>query len=271
MNHYQQLGVPPEASREEIRSAYRCRLRQVHPDLVATASAARQAEATRAAQRVTAAWATLGHPGRRANYDESLRAPSRPLPLAARAPARTAASPPPRGDHEPVAWLLDDDTPGHRRLLVALATLLAAAVLGIGGVVAHSVQGGGPPVAAPAPRQSSLDRSFTDALTGTVTEVTAGRLTADGQLLGVTALRWAVDVRILGGTTVTGTLSLADDDGSPLCTAPVTRVVEGSVSGVCSPPAGRAVLVTLRLPADLAPGFVTGSIAVDRQGASVQG
>jgi curved DNA-binding protein CbpA len=64
---YELLGVPREASREEIAQAWRRRARAEHPD-------ARPADAAAPGRfRVLAeAWQVLGDPGRRAAYDRAL-------------------------------------------------------------------------------------------------------------------------------------------------------------------------------------------------------
>jgi curved DNA-binding protein CbpA len=72
-DHYQLLGVPRQASREEIAQAWRRRARDEHPD-------ARPADAG-AASRFRAladAWHVLGDPDRRAAYDRALASPPQP-------------------------------------------------------------------------------------------------------------------------------------------------------------------------------------------------
>ncbi len=64
---YQLLGVPREASREEIALAWRRRARAEHPD-------ARPADAAAPGRfrALAEAWQVLGDPGRRASYDRAL-------------------------------------------------------------------------------------------------------------------------------------------------------------------------------------------------------
>ena len=64
---YQLLGVPREASREEIAQAWRRRARDEHPD-------ARPADdgAPGRFRALAAAWQVLGDPARRAAYDRAL-------------------------------------------------------------------------------------------------------------------------------------------------------------------------------------------------------
>jgi curved DNA-binding protein CbpA len=74
-DHYQLLGVPRQASREEIAQAWRRRARDEHPD-------ARPAD-TGAAGRFRAlaeAWQVLSDPGRRAAYDRALASHPQPAP-----------------------------------------------------------------------------------------------------------------------------------------------------------------------------------------------
>ena len=70
---YQLLGVPRDASREEIAQAWRRRARDEHPD-------ARPADAG-APDRfraLAAAWQVLGDPARRAAYDRALARAGQP-------------------------------------------------------------------------------------------------------------------------------------------------------------------------------------------------
>lgn len=64
-DHYATLGVARSASFEEIRRAYRDRMRKAHPDSAASSSTV---EVTRIAE----AWNVLSSPARRAAYDLQL-------------------------------------------------------------------------------------------------------------------------------------------------------------------------------------------------------
>src|SRR2546430_5081956 len=76
---YQLLGVPREASREEIAQAWRRRARDEHPD-----ARPADADAPGRFRALAEAWRVLGGPGRRAAYD---RAPApRPPPPTPRPP-----------------------------------------------------------------------------------------------------------------------------------------------------------------------------------------
>ncbi len=66
-NLYTILGVPPDASVEEIKKAYRIGARRFHPDANSHLGAAIQF------REITAAYETLNDPRRRAEYDRALR------------------------------------------------------------------------------------------------------------------------------------------------------------------------------------------------------
>ena len=87
-DHYEVLGVSPLARSGEIRAAYRRLMREHHPDLRPGDPSAEEM-----ARRLTAAWAVLSQPSRRAAYD---RTRMRATPTAAPAPppvTRPAYSP----------------------------------------------------------------------------------------------------------------------------------------------------------------------------------
>jgi curved DNA-binding protein CbpA len=99
---YQLLGVPRDASREEIALAWRRRARAEHPD-------ARPGDAAAAGRfRVLAgAWQVLGDPARRAAYDRALareRQRAAQVPAApGRVPVRRVAGPGGQGGAAPLA------------------------------------------------------------------------------------------------------------------------------------------------------------------------
>ncbi len=70
MNYYDELGLEPEASTEEIRQAYRALARLLHPDQVSDEKLKRIAECQ--LKRLNELHATLVDPERRAAYDASL-------------------------------------------------------------------------------------------------------------------------------------------------------------------------------------------------------
>jgi DnaJ-class molecular chaperone len=65
---YEQLGVAPTSSRDEITSAYRRLVRKLHPD----AHAGVEVDSA-ALIRVIEAYEVLGQPGRRREYDQNRR------------------------------------------------------------------------------------------------------------------------------------------------------------------------------------------------------
>ena len=82
---YQLLGVPREASREEIALAWRRRARDEHPD-----ARPADADAPERFRALAGAWQVLGDPARRAAYDRAL---ARERQRAARVTVRRPAGP----------------------------------------------------------------------------------------------------------------------------------------------------------------------------------
>ncbi len=75
-DYYEVLGVEPDASREDVKRAYRDLARELHPDHHVGASEEAQRQATRAFAEVAEAWACLSNPSRRAAYDKAIADPS---------------------------------------------------------------------------------------------------------------------------------------------------------------------------------------------------
>jgi hypothetical protein len=98
ITYYERIGVGPDASRDQIRDAYRRMARRHHPD-------AHDGDNSQMAA-LNEAWRVLSDPARRAIYDASLRTASRP--------ATTSPLPEPDFDDDDFD---DDDRPlaGHRR------------------------------------------------------------------------------------------------------------------------------------------------------------
>ena len=91
-DHYAVLGIPRDASDQQIQRAYRRLAKRYHPDLHADAQASLQM------RRINGAWEILSSPGSRAQYDaESALSRSASLKHWS-APARRSApaSPPPQ-------------------------------------------------------------------------------------------------------------------------------------------------------------------------------
>ncbi|MDP9019496.1 MAG: J domain-containing protein [Actinomycetota bacterium] len=79
-SYYDVLGVPPTASADAIRRAYRGGARELHPDRRPGASSEESAAAARAMQELNEAWRVLGDPVRRSRYDRALVEAARPAP-----------------------------------------------------------------------------------------------------------------------------------------------------------------------------------------------
>jgi curved DNA-binding protein len=80
---YELLGVSPDASPEDIHSAYRRLARRYHPDVNSGAGAGARFK------EVSRAYEVLSDPAQRASYDRAAPAPA----PAVRPPTRTAARP----------------------------------------------------------------------------------------------------------------------------------------------------------------------------------
>ena len=72
--HYEVLGVTEDASASDVRAAYLRRAKLLHPDRHAGRSAREVAHAEARMQAVNTAWAVLGDPAQRADYDHARRA-----------------------------------------------------------------------------------------------------------------------------------------------------------------------------------------------------
>ena len=89
-DHYQLLGVPRDASRQEIAQAWRRRARDEHPDAQPQDSAA-----PGRFRALADAWHVLSDPDQRAAYDRALaREPQPPAPV--RITVRRSDASPPR-------------------------------------------------------------------------------------------------------------------------------------------------------------------------------
>ncbi len=92
-NHYELLNIPPEATTQELRQAFRSLSKRYHPDTTELP----EEEAREAFRRVQLAYLTLSDPERRRSYDATLRAvqPAKRLniiPAAKPVPVRRALS-----------------------------------------------------------------------------------------------------------------------------------------------------------------------------------
>jgi len=70
--YYTTLGVAENASRHEIKKAYRSLLKKIHPDTVSTLSEDTRLRAEHATQEIIEAFQVLSHPTQRAEYDRYL-------------------------------------------------------------------------------------------------------------------------------------------------------------------------------------------------------
>ena len=68
-DHYQVLGVEPDANAEEIRRAYLRQARRLHPDFHSDADASTRTSLQRKMQQVNASWGVLSDPEQRQRYD----------------------------------------------------------------------------------------------------------------------------------------------------------------------------------------------------------
>ena len=85
MSYYDDFGIPPNASPEQIRETYRLLVRLLHPDQHTDPALKRAAEVQM--RRFNQAYAVLADPDRRRQYDAELHAPpERPAPLVIRTP-----------------------------------------------------------------------------------------------------------------------------------------------------------------------------------------
>jgi hypothetical protein len=110
--HYELLGLPVDASADEIRAAYRSLARRHHPDTQFDADPATADSSRHTMAALNAAWAVLGDPARRRAYDAEL---GRPGP-AASFPRPTGNGNRPAWDWQPLPEEVEDpedldDTP----------------------------------------------------------------------------------------------------------------------------------------------------------------
>jgi DnaJ-like protein len=134
MNFYELLGVPPSASLDEIRVAYRSRIAHYHPDRNPSP------HATAITALLNEAWEVLGNPGRRHEYDASLSFKERGAPRATSSEAshitdqsdvvRSPQSQPSAGDRDNSAATTDLSTWNVR----ILGVLLVGAVVMLAGL-----------------------------------------------------------------------------------------------------------------------------------------
>jgi len=103
-NYYDLLGVPPTASQEEVKRAFRQQIARYHPDKVQHLGKEFQAMAANRAAELTEAYRVLSDGDRRAEYDNALpgagsAAAAAPPPAEPQATETSPASPP--ASHRP--------------------------------------------------------------------------------------------------------------------------------------------------------------------------
>ncbi|MFQ5742968.1 MAG: J domain-containing protein [Acidobacteriota bacterium] len=94
-DYYLILGIQPEAGAEEVRRAFRERVRACHPDRVANLDADLQHLAAEKMVQLNKAYAVLRNPARRAAYDDRRMAMQATPPIARPSPLAQPAPPPP--------------------------------------------------------------------------------------------------------------------------------------------------------------------------------
>ena len=112
---YAVLGVAVDATQAQVEHAFRALLRRHHPDTRQPGDQAQGVRSDAALQDVFAAYAVLGDPDRRADYDRELEASRRPVPSRPRTAPRAGhpdARPPLVAG--PVRWHVRYRSPGHR-------------------------------------------------------------------------------------------------------------------------------------------------------------
>ena len=122
--HYEQLGVAPDASTQQLRQAFRALSKRYHPDTTALPAA----EAELAFRQLRQAYGVLADPAARRSYDERLRQPVRPAVV-----FRPPASPAGDTDQPRPAPVRRSLSGGEWFALVLLAlALVLSLVLGVG-------------------------------------------------------------------------------------------------------------------------------------------
>ncbi|MEB3184694.1 MAG: J domain-containing protein [Cyanobacteriota bacterium] len=133
-NHYQLLRVPPTATRDELRQAFRALSKRYHPDTTALPAA----DAERVFHQLRHAYAVLSDPIARQRYDGELRLSAAGAPAGAAeagvtpvSVARPAASADVRRALSGGEWLA---------LLLLVLAVLFSLVLGVGLALARGAE-----------------------------------------------------------------------------------------------------------------------------------
>lgn len=116
-DHYQALGLHPQASDEEVRAAYLRIMRAHHPD-----RRPGDTQATERALRANAAWEVLGDAARRASYDR--------LTAGSTGPGVRRVTAPPVRRREPPAYSAEGSR--YRRAFHVACLKVGSAVFAVG-------------------------------------------------------------------------------------------------------------------------------------------
>jgi hypothetical protein len=142
VTYYDVLGVPHDASPDQIRRAYVALARRHHPDFYASDEAAVRRTNERAMQEVNEAWTVLSDPSARGRYDQQLRGGDGPLRAGEHAPWRPFDD----SDDEVDPRLLEDDpdrvvvSRGRQMLMVFPGVSFGVGILSIGlGLVVNAM------------------------------------------------------------------------------------------------------------------------------------
>ena len=100
-NYYELLEIPPAATFDEVKRAFRAQIAKYHPDKVQHLGKEFQAMAADRAAELTEAYRILSDSGRRAEYDRAFEESGAAPVAAAPPPGATAAAPRPAGDPSP--------------------------------------------------------------------------------------------------------------------------------------------------------------------------
>lgn len=238
------LGVRPQASTEEIRSAYRRLLRAVHPDVGGTAALF---------DEVRHAYEILDNPSRRRAYDTELTtAPPRPWKPPVRLAAQRHFAP-----QEPDRWWRR--ALGHRRAYAVIGTL--AVIVGAAVILAVIM----------APGRGTPGTGTTTERDATVTtpQPTGTRLRAGrpvhlrGRVLTVTADRTTFRLQPVTGAAVIVRITDRTRFGTARRPTTVTSVAQGAHVWLLAGMADGYVVAWRVIPQQVSPGQASRHLAAD--------
>jgi curved DNA-binding protein CbpA len=118
-SYYELLDLPPTASSDDIKKAFRQQIARYHPDKVQHLGKEFQDMAAGRAAELTEAYRILSNEGNRAEYDRSLGAAPAAQPVAPASAAQPASAPPPPAPEAPKT---SHSPPGDSRPSEAPAT-----------------------------------------------------------------------------------------------------------------------------------------------------